>query len=128
MVVFDIASTLQDPHSSAISDDELEDLTSAGKIGPGTSDLVMLVLPQTEEPVLATAGVLRVAARFNKNPRGRQNRNSDGRISVAKLIGYGPDSRTAHLALIELGESTCTPVRPRCGQCPLTKWCLSAKD
>ena len=49
-VVFDIASTFQDPHSSAISDEQLEDLTSAGQIGPGTSDLVMLVLPNAESP------------------------------------------------------------------------------
>ena len=109
-----------------ISDDALAELVQEGLIGPAVAELVMLVQPTAEEPVIASSGALRVASRFNQNRRGRMNRNTDGRIAIAKLIGYGAESRSAHLALMELGESVCTPAVPSCAHCPLRSWCLTA--
>ena len=53
---------------------------------------------------------------------------SEGRIAIARVVGYGPDARSAQLALLELGTDVCLPLRPKCGQCPLRSWCRSADD
>ncbi|MGE2689075.1 DNA cytosine methyltransferase [Mycolicibacterium pulveris] len=75
------------------------------------------------EPVLVTKGILRVARRFQANTVDRKNKMTDGRLAVARMIGFGPTSREAHLGLIELANSTCRPELPLCGQCPLVKYC-----
>lgn len=31
-------------------------------------------------------------------------------------------------ALMELGETICTPRRPRCGECPLARWCAARRQ
>lgn len=75
------------------------------------------------EPVLVTKGILRVARRFQANTADRKNKMTDGRLAVARMIGFGPRSREAHLGLIELANSICRPELPLCGQCPLVKYC-----
>lgn len=76
-----------------------------------------------EEPVLVTKGVLRVARRFQASPVDRKNKMTDGRMAVARMIGFGPDARHAHLGLIELANSLCRPENPACEKCPLTAHC-----
>jgi DNA (cytosine-5)-methyltransferase 1 len=90
-------------------------------------DLAVLAVPtagedDSEEPVIVTKGVHRVAARFTGGIA-RRNRLSDGRIAVAQMIGYDSDARAAHLALVELANSVCRPVDPYCGRCPLAERC-----
>jgi DNA (cytosine-5)-methyltransferase 1 len=53
----------------------------------------------------------------------RKNKMTDGRMAVARMIGFGPDARHAHLGLIELANSLCRPENPACGECPLTAQC-----
>src|SRR5204862_861467 len=65
-------------------------------------DLAVLVVPvrgedDSEEPVLVTKGVLRVAARFTGETVDRRNRLTDGRLAVARMIGDDSDARRAHL-------------------------------
>jgi DNA (cytosine-5)-methyltransferase 1 len=80
-----------------------------------------------EEPVLSGRGVLRVAARFTgEQTLERKNRMSDGRLAVARMIGYGDDSRDAHLGLIELAAALCRPDNRACDVCPLTESCASS--
>ncbi len=76
-----------------------------------------------EEPVLVTKGVLRVARRFQANTADRKNRLTDGRLAVARMIGFGTDAREAQLGLIELAAGVCRPEYPRCFQCPLQDHC-----
>ncbi len=59
---------------------------------------------ESEEPVLITKGVLRVASRFQGNDADKRNVQTDGRIAVAGMIGLGDDSRPAHLGLIALAS------------------------
>ena len=71
------------------------------------ADLAVLVVPlagedDSEEPVLVTKGVLRVASRFGREPVDRKNRLTDGRLSVARMVGGATNFRRAHLGLIEL--------------------------
>ena len=95
-------------------------------------DLLELAVPidseerDSEEPVLITKGVLRVASRFLGNDADKRNVQTDGRIAVASMIGFGEDSRHAHLGLIALASENCVVEKPRCGTCPLRRWCVAA--
>ena len=90
------------------------------------ADLAVLAVPSgtddddSEEPVLAGRGVLRVASRFTgEETLERKNRMSDGRLAVARMIGYGDNARDAHLGLIELAAAVCRPEVRACDVCPL---------
>jgi DNA (cytosine-5)-methyltransferase 1 len=97
------------------------------------ADLAILAVPSgkddddVEEPVLVGRGVLRVAARFTgEDNLERRNRMTDGRLAVARMIGYGDGARDAHLALIELAASVCRPDSWACSACPLAPTCTTA--
>ena len=97
------------------------------------ADMAVLVVPSgtddddSEEPVLVGRGVLRVAARFaGEDTLERRNRMSDGRLAVARMIGYGDDARDAHLGLIELAAAICRPETRVCNACPLATMCASS--
>jgi DNA (cytosine-5)-methyltransferase 1 len=110
-----------------------EDLRSSFGLAESVADLAILVSPVegsdsgAEEPVLVTKGVLRVASRFQGNDVDRKNRLTDGRLAIARMIGFGPYSRLAHLGLIELANSFCRPVNPDCSECPLVGTCPEGK-
>jgi DNA (cytosine-5)-methyltransferase 1 len=118
----------------AATPDVLDDddrVFSARHVDGSVLDLAVLVVPMcgeddSEEPVLATKGVLRVAARFTGDPVDRRNRLSDGRLAVARMIGDAANARRAHLGLIELAATICRPQQPRCATCPLAAKCRSA--
>ncbi len=97
------------------------------------ADLAVLAVPcgvdddDSEEPVLAGRGVLRVASRFTgEEALERKNRMSDGRLAVARIIGYGDTARDAHLGLIELAAAICRPEARVCELCPLAGTCASS--
>lgn len=101
-------------------------------VSASISDLAILVVPdgtedESEEPVLAGRGVLRVAARVTGEAVDRRNCLTDGRLAVARLIGYGSDARRAHLGLIELAATFCRPAEPLCIECPLNALCHGSK-
>lgn len=114
--------------STELTEEGLVTLVRARLVPQSVADLAQLVGIEGEEPVVATAGALRVAARVQRNSMGRKNQNSAGRIAIAKLVGYGPDARSAQLALLEVGTDICLPKRPKCSECPLRPWCLSANE
>ncbi|MGY1771941.1 DNA (cytosine-5-)-methyltransferase [Blastococcus sp. SYSU D00813] len=114
----------------------LDDLDGASRVIPAIPaaalDLASLVVPVagdegSEEPVLSTKGVLRVAARVSGDNVDRKNRLTDGRLAVARLIGGGEDARLAHLGLIELAATVCRPTEPLCDVCPLQDVCVSSR-
>jgi DNA (cytosine-5)-methyltransferase 1 len=115
-----------------ILDGPAEEVKSATALPDSVIDLAALVVPGgslghedegLDEPVLVTKGVLRVARRFQANAVDRKNKMTDGRMAVARMIGFGPDARHAHLGLIELANSLCRPERPACEECPLNAHC-----
>lgn len=96
---------------------------------PGSlADLAELAAPaeESEEPVLVTKGVLRVASRVFGSDVDKRNRQTDGRLAVARLIGIGPYSRDAHLGLIRLAADICVVDDPICSSCPLSTMCDSS--
>ena len=119
----------------AAPDDFLADAAAAAaqeaaRAVPGTVlDLAQLVAPvDDEEPVISGRGLLRVARRFYGDEQilDRQNRLTDGRIAIARLIGGDANARDAHLGLVELAATVCVPGPPRCADCPLRSWCVEA--
>ena len=97
------------------------------------AELAVLAVPSrsddddSEEPVLAARGVLRVASRFTgEETLERKNRMTDGRLAVARMIGYGDNARDAQLGLIELAASRMPPGRRVCDVCPLAETCASS--
>lgn len=80
-------------------------------------------------PVLSTAPVLRVAARWSGEPVDKVDKGSAGRMVVARMVGGSvfdedtTDARFAQAALIELAHSYCRPQRPFCDACPLSEQC-----
>ncbi len=96
------------------------------------ASLATLVVPlagddASEEPVLATKGVVRVAARYADTDHvEKRNKLTDGRLAVARMIGGGKSARSAHLALIELAAAICRP-RPDCPRCPLQASCVTSR-
>lgn len=123
--LIDLARAVVGP--DGLHDDHLDSLVAAKAIPRPIADLAMVVDAEGEEPVVTSAGALRVAGRFFQGTeRWLTNHNSEGRIAVARLIGYEQDSRPALLGLIGLGATVCTPKAPDCAACPLSAWCRSA--
>ena len=85
-----------------------------------------------DDPVLVTPGTLRVAARFSGRPVDLVNKNSDGRLEIARLVGgliEDPEiARRALLALMDLANSCCTRDQPSCRSCPLQVWCVAGRS
>lgn len=102
-------------------------MRAAPHVTESIAELAVRVAPDDDEdPVLVTAGVLRLAARFTGTGVDRKNSRTDGRIAVARLVGAEDEtSDHAYLALIELAESVCTPRRPKCPECPLSALCAT---
>ncbi|WP_286174668.1 DNA cytosine methyltransferase [Mycobacterium sp. DL99] len=113
-----------------------DDLRSTFEIAESVADLAVLAAPVDmldasgagpEEPVLVTKGVLRVVSRFQGSDVDRRNRLTDGRLAVARMVGFGTYSRDAHLGLIELANSWCRPTNPECTMCPLQTHCVEGR-
>ncbi|WP_319450315.1 MULTISPECIES: DNA (cytosine-5-)-methyltransferase [unclassified Mycobacterium] len=117
----------------ALLDGSADEIKKATGLSDAVTDLATLTVPKLatdrlategpDEPVLVTKGVLRVARRFQANAVDRKNKLTDGRMAIARMIGFGVDARDAHLGLIELANSLCSPEKPQCHACPLTKHC-----
>lgn len=105
--------------------DSVDGMRSCPPVTESIAELACRVAPGPEEdPVLATKGILRVAARFSGTAVDRRNSRSDGRLELARLIG-AEDATSDHafLALVELAEVLCTPTGPSCVKCPLAATC-----
>ena len=127
--ILELAESLKD---NAGELDEDEAIGRISGVNEALADLAILAVAtgaedDSEEPVLAGRGVLRVVARFTGNRVDRRNRMSEGRLGVARMIGNGRDARDAHLGLIELAANVCRPERPMCAECPLDAMCLESR-
>ena len=127
--VIALARVLADDPRLLQNDDALRKVQG---LNESLADLAILVAPsdkgdESEEPVLVTKGVLRVAARFSGRPVDLKNRLTDGRLEIARMIGMDASSRDAHLGLIELANTVCGK-EPRCEECPLVKGCVKGES
>lgn len=100
-------------------------------IPPSVWDMVCTLAPDEDESLMATAAMIRVAARFFGSDVNFINSGTDGRLQVMHMIGgTASDEESAFAArgLWDLAVSHCTTKRPRCGSCPLRGQCQSAHD
>ena len=115
-------------------DGTAEEIKKIAGVADSVADLAVLAVERAasepdddgdtgEEPVLINKGVLRVARRFQANTADRKNKMTDGRLAVARMVGFGADARDAQLGLIELANSLCRPELPVCSECPLSEHC-----
>jgi DNA (cytosine-5)-methyltransferase 1 len=122
------ASWLLDHPDLLSSSTTADELARAPHVGTAIADLACRVVPgDNEDPVITGYGVLRVAARFQGEVVDRQNRLSDGRLAIARMIGGDESSHEAHLALIELANGLCGASVAQCAKCPLEGWCEEAR-
>ena len=125
--------------ADALSDASKEELSEWENFAavPGISNNLAKLAETLGTPgaghVLALQPALRVAARFSGRPVDLVNKNSDGRLEIARLVGgsiFQSDaelnrSRDAFAALLELGETLCGPKKTECAACPLAFGCVS---
>ncbi|WP_232534172.1 DNA cytosine methyltransferase [Plantactinospora sp. KBS50] len=127
--ILELAGRLAESPELLDDDDQLRRVPG---LTEAVADLAVLVVPahgdeDSEEPVLVTKGVLRVAARYSGDPVNRRNRLTDGRLEIARMIGADADARRAHIGLVELANTLCRPVEPECNACPLQKLCAESR-
>ena len=90
------------------------------------------------DPVQESGGLTRVAFRYEGNGEKRSNMRTDGRMSIARIIGVDDEgaadpitsnqSSLAHIALIDISRRVCKPDRPICYSCPLNDDCKGAAE
>jgi A/G-specific adenine glycosylase len=97
-------------------------------IGRSTAGAI-LALARNEGHAILDGNVKRVLARYHAIE------GWPGKTSVAKLLWslaeqHTPDSRVAAYtqAMMDLGATVCTRVRPRCDACPLSNACVAHED
>jgi DNA (cytosine-5)-methyltransferase 1 len=130
--VLALAEWLQDNPGALERLDDDDQKIPTELLQQSVADLATLIVPvldddASEEPVLATKGIVRVAARYTDTAHiEKRNKLTDGRLAVARMIGGGTSARHAHRALIDIAAGICRPT-PVCTQCPLRASCVSAR-
>ena len=114
-----------------ISDSLLDDMVALRLVSRSHADVVALVsapdsLLDSAGPVIINKGSLRVVARILGEDVDARNRLTDGRIAIARTIGFGPNSRAAHLGLMEIGANICRQDVRQCSLCPAATFCASS--
>jgi DNA (cytosine-5)-methyltransferase 1 len=113
---------------------DVDSISRNPHVSPSIARLAALIAGGSSvPPILATAPVLRVAARWTGDPVDQVDKGSTGRMAIARLVGgsfsEGRDSqsRLAQAALVELAHAVCRSKDPRCEDCPLNDHCASGR-
>lgn len=80
-------------------------------------------LTGADQRIIASTGALRVTARVSASDVDRQNRNSAGRMELAKLVGGGEAATLLNAAIHRLGTVVCTSEDAACQGCPVRELC-----
>lgn len=93
---------------------------AAADLGPSATRWVR-ALGLEDHAIVATAGVRRVAARFEGVENERTS--AEVRLVIAQLVGAETHALHVSAAMAALAESNCRPANPRCSACPIRKLC-----
>ena len=74
-----------------------------------------------DHDIVATAGVRRVAARFEGVEDERTS--AEVRLVIAQLVGAETHALHVTAAMAALAENNCRPANPRCSACPISELC-----
>lgn len=107
-------------------DEELDPLISAADLKPAQSKLFRLLCGQ--DVLLTSQPVLRVAARAVGNESHLFNRLTDGKVTLARLMGPPEESSPRVAALRLLGSTVCQERQRFCEECPLLPHCSTGPD
>ena len=103
--------------------ESVEGLTALPGVGRSTAGAIAAIAFRQDVPVL-DANVKRVVARIHAvrgDPRSPAVERSLWRYSRQMILpGRGRDTA---LAMMDLGSTVCVPRRPKCRDCPLSRWC-----
>jgi len=92
-------------------------------VGEYTASAVLTFTTRQIHPML-DAPISRTLARIFGYPAVAPDAHPSAPLrNVARLLVLPGKPLQVNLALIDLSAELCTVVRPRCSQCPLTKWC-----
>jgi DNA (cytosine-5)-methyltransferase 1 len=94
----------------------------AAALGPAGRDWFG-TLTGADPQVIASTAALRVTARVSGSDVDRQNRNSAGRMELAKLVGGGEAAALLNAAIHRLGTVVCTSEDAACQACPVRELC-----
>lgn len=124
---------MEDLPDSTLSVAEVDKWRNEGVIPPAIADIVSLAgtreeTSDDEHPVIVNQPLLRVVARYFGIMADAKNRRTDGRLAVARMLGFGSSAREAHLMLLEIGRSICFSSDPQCGRCPLRENCRFSRS
>lgn len=124
---------MEDLPDSTLSVAEVDKWRNEGVIPPAIADIVSLAgtreeTSDDEHPVIVNQPILRVVARYFGIMADAKNRRTDGRLAVARMLGFGSSAREAHLMLLEIGRSICFSSDPQCGRCPLRENCRFSRS
>lgn len=95
-------------------------------LGPSQKAWFGLLTGRSASLVPSTA-VLRVTARVTGTDVDRYNRNSAGRMELAKLVGAGAEAPVLNAAMHRLGSAICGAEDPDCQVCPLEQVCAGGQ-
>lgn len=120
----DTARTVVERHGGCFPEsvNELMALPGIGRYTAGALRAFAFGLPA----VLVDGNVVRVLARL-MDERGNVH-DGPGMKQMwgwAEELADARDPRSYHAALMELGQTYCRPVAPRCGQCPVARFCAT---
>jgi DNA (cytosine-5)-methyltransferase 1 len=79
-----------------------------------------------DDRMVITAGTTRVVSRLAGAPEAQERKLTQGRLTLAHLLGSGDEVTKVNAALVLLGSAVCTATAPRCGSCPLRSFCQAA--
>lgn len=79
-----------------------------------------------EDVMLRGQGPLRVAARISGTESAQQNRGTDGRVDLARLVGSGPEAPLRMAGIRLLAATACGTTKSDCLACPMRAWCQTA--
>lgn len=104
----------------------VDDLRQLPGVGRYTAGAIASIAFGKREPIV-DGNVLRVLARL----RGKQGAPTDTRIikwswlEAQRLVERTDEPGAFNESLMELGATIClpAPARPKCGECPVAKWC-----
>jgi DNA (cytosine-5)-methyltransferase 1 len=104
------------------SESRSAELVEIIKFKPSEEALVTFLLGNADM-LLVSQGALRVGARVNGSKSDQINRETDGRVDLARLVGAGQKAAHRMAAIGVIGRELCGTDRPSCDTCPLMSAC-----
>lgn len=107
--------------------DRVHDLAGLLNLKPAEESMFSLLVAD-RDLLLMSQSTLRVAARVAGTDSDKNNRGTEGRVDLSRLVGAGEDAATRMAAIQVIGRTLCTAEQPACAGCPLRDACESRRD